>query len=119
MTGKTYKTIKDFIKDYPVVEEDKLTALQRVHILSNSISSISSIFKADSNVTNINPEHYKVGNLEVFDILEAKLSLEELIGFCKGNILKYTIRAEHKGGLEDFKKAQWYLNKLITLKKNE
>tara|TARA_R110002153_G_scaffold257748_1_gene417030 strand:- start:6 stop:323 length:318 start_codon:yes stop_codon:yes gene_type:complete len=65
----------------------------------------------------INPNHYKIGGVEVFDFLKAKLTLEELNGFCKGNIIKYITRANHKNGIEDIKKAQWYLDKLITTSK--
>jgi hypothetical protein len=60
-------------------------------------------------VDKINPDHYKVGGLEVIDILAAKLSEEEFRGFLKGNIIKYALRAEHKGGgAEDYAKAAWY-----------
>ena len=62
----------------------------------------------------INPNHYKTGGIEVFDFMKAKLTPEELSGFCKGNIIKYITRANHKNGIEDLKKAQWYLDKLIT-----
>ena len=37
-----------------------------------------------------------------------------LESFCAGNVIKYTYRYKEKNGLEDLKKAQWYLNKLIT-----
>ena len=33
--------------------------------------------------------------------------------FNVGNIVKYLWRWYHKGGLEDLKKAQWYLNDTI------
>ena len=65
----------------------------------------------------INPIHYKTGGIEVFDFMKAKLTSEELSGFCKGNIIKYITRANHKNGIEDLKKAQWYLDKLITTSK--
>lgn len=68
---------------------------------------------------NINPEHYKKGKLEVIDIMTDQLSKEEFKGFCKGLIIKYLCRADHKNGLEDYKKAQWYLNKLIEVMENE
>ena len=39
---------------------------------------------------------------------------ESFKGYLKGNTMKYLWRYERKGkGKEDFKKAQWYLNKLI------
>ena len=64
---------------------------------------------------NINPAHYKQGNIEVIDIMIDQLSPEEFKGFCKGLIVKYLFRADHKNQLEDYKKAQWYLNKLIEV----
>jgi len=65
-------------------------------------------------VDNINPKHYKIGGIETFDFIEAKLSEEQLSGFCKGLIFKYLARSDHKGKLEDLKKAKWYLDKLIN-----
>ena len=62
----------------------------------------------------INPSHYKQGKLEVIEIMEDQLSEEEFKGFCKGLIIKYLCRADHKNGLEDYKKAQWYLNRLVS-----
>lgn len=68
---------------------------------------------------NINPSHYKAGKIEVIEIMEDQLSTEEFKGFCKGLILKYICRADHKNGLEDYKKAQWYLNYLIKYLEEE
>jgi hypothetical protein len=66
------------------------------------------------NKDQINPAHYKKGGLETWDILEAKLDSSELTGFCKGNIIKYITRVGEKGEeLEQYKKAHWYLTKLI------
>jgi hypothetical protein len=60
----------------------------------------------------------EIKNIETFDFIKAKCSTRELIGFCKGNIIKYITRENHKNGTEDLKKAQWYLDKLIkTLNK--
>lgn len=62
----------------------------------------------------INPPHYKQGSIEVIEILKDQLSTNEFRGFCKGLILKYIFRADHKNGVEDYKKAQWYLNVMIS-----
>ena len=76
--------------------------------------------KKKPEISNINPAHYRKGGLEVIDILEAKLSPEEFKGVCKGFAIKYILRADMKGGLEDYQKAQWYINKLVaTLEKME
>ena len=39
------------------------------------------------------------------------------LGFCDGNVLKYLSRWRRKGGLEDLKKAEWYLAHLIEHEK--
>ena len=60
------------------------------------------------------PDHYTVGGVETLDVIEAKLSQSEFQGYCLGNILKYLMRAGYKGKqLEDLKKAQFYLNRMI------
>ncbi len=69
--------------------------------------------KTESETDKINPEHYKTGGIETFDYLKAKLTAEELKGFCKGNIIKYITRADQKNKKEDLEKAKWYLEKLI------
>lgn len=33
--------------------------------------------------------------------------------FHAGNVVKYVARYEHKNGVEDLKKARWYLDRLI------
>lgn len=59
------------------------------------------------------PNHYTQGGIETIDFIRAKMTPEEFRGYCKGNTLKYLSRAEYKGGLEDYKKAQVYLGWLI------
>jgi hypothetical protein len=63
---------------------------------------------------NINPQHYKNGEIECIDALAAattnKVGIEAV---CVANIIKYLWRYETKGGIEDVKKAKWYLDKLL------
>lgn len=60
------------------------------------------------------PDHYK-GNkgIETIDYIENIMSEEAFEGYLVGNITKYISRFDKKNGLEDIKKAQWYINKLI------
>lgn len=68
----------------------------------------------------VNPNHYKNGKMDAITIMQNTLTEEEFKGFCKGLIIKYIYRADSKNGIEDYKKAQWYLNKLIkTLEKKK
>lgn len=62
----------------------------------------------------INPSYYKQSKIECIDAIEsATVHKTGLEAFCVGNVIKYCWRYEVKNGLEDVKKAQFYLNKLI------
>lgn len=60
-----------------------------------------------------NPAHYGQGNIECIDYILDFLTDEEVIGYLRGNMAKYLHRWRYKNGIEDLKKARWYLNKLI------
>ena len=64
---------------------------------------------------NVNsPSHYKHGKKETIDVIRDCMTGDEYHGYLKGNVLKYVSRYKFKGEpLEDLKKAQWYLNRLI------
>lgn len=61
------------------------------------------------------PPHYQTrSGLETIDVIEA--FTEDLTGAeatNTGNVLKYMCRWRNKNGLEDLKKARWYLDRLI------
>lgn len=64
---------------------------------------------------NVNhPKHYNTGKIECIDCIESvvtnKVGIEAV---CTANVIKYLFRYEAKNGLEDVRKAQWYLAKLI------
>jgi len=59
------------------------------------------------------PPHYTQGGIECIDAIRASMSKEQFLGYCKGNSLKYQWRYEAKGGVEDLKKAKWYLDRMI------
>ena len=59
------------------------------------------------------PMHYASGGIEAIEALEACMTPEAFRGFLKGNVIKYVWRYENKNGLEDLKKAKWYLKALI------
>lgn len=60
------------------------------------------------------PKHYNLGKVECIDAIEsATVGKVGIQAVCTANVIKYLWRCEEKGGLEDIKKAQWYLNRLI------
>ena len=54
------------------------------------------------------PPHYTHGPMEVIDVIEG---FE--LPYHLGNVVKYVLRYKHKGGVEDLKKARWYLDRFI------
>ncbi len=56
------------------------------------------------------PPHYNRGGIEVIDIIEAFD-----LGYLDGNAVKYILRHKFKDcSLQDLKKAQWYVNRLVA-----
>lgn len=68
---------------------------------------------------NINPKHYRVGNIECIDVLLATQGIEAVQNFCICNAIKYLYRHRNKNGIEDIRKASWYLNKYIELSSSQ
>lgn len=59
------------------------------------------------------PKHYTQAGIEAIDYLKMTMPNEAFKGFLEGNVKKYMHRFRFKNGIEDLKKANWYLNKLI------
>ena len=67
-----------------------------------------------SDTDKVNPPHYKKGSVECIDAIKAAtVGKSGFEGYLVGNVIKYVFRYEDKGGVEDLRKASWYLNKLI------
>lgn len=74
----------------------------------------------NSMVDNVNnPKHYATGKFECIEVMEEALGTEAVKGFCLCNAFKYIYRCRNKNGLEDIKKADWYLKKLIEIGERE
>jgi hypothetical protein len=58
--------------------------------------------------TKIKPTHYKSDN----DVI--RFCIDNNIGFCEGNVIKYVRRWKEKNGVEDLMKAKEYLERLIS-----
>ena len=59
------------------------------------------------------PNHYHKGGFDIYEIMQMKMSPEEYRGFCKGNVLKYLLREDQKGGVNDIKKLRFNADVLI------
>ena len=89
------------------VSTSKKSVFQKPSTLApNAVASMA--LYAEDKVNH--PSHYKVGGIETIDFIEAKE-----LGYLLGNVVKYISRADHKDNkLENLKKAQWYLNRVVS-----
>lgn len=61
------------------------------------------------------PSHYNASGIECIDAIKAATD-GGYEYYLQGNIMKYIWRYRYKNGLEDLRKARWYLNELIEAK---
>lgn len=101
-----------------VVEKDEDG---NIHILSQESSLVrdeaDKELKAASSKTDAvnHPDHYKIGDIECIDVMLATQGVDAVINFCICNSFKYIYRHVNKNGLEDIRKAKWYLDKALEL----
>ena len=110
LVGVSDKSIMEQLNPDIPVYKDSVTNVTSTRLRKLAIEMI----EKPSDVVN-NPAHYTDGGIETIDYIEAKG-----LGYHLGNAVKYISRAGKKGtnqGLEDLRKAQWYLARAIE--KNE
>lgn len=79
-------------------------------ILNKYGSKVKKVIKDNVN----HPSHYTQGAIECIDaIKEATKGLLGIEAVCTANIIKYVWRWKFKNGVEDLRKARWYLDRLI------
>ena len=86
----------------------------------SSLQSMANITWANGGTDdNVNhPPHYNQAGIECLDAIEAATG-DGFEHYLQGNILKYLWRYRYKNGIEDLKKARFYLDKLITTKEDD
>ena len=114
-------------REHPAIEKDSIDykpyidmAMQEAHAYEHeeavrkALQDLATKQTVAEDVVN-SPSHYNSGGIECIQAIEASMEPEAFQGYLKGNTLKYLWRMSYKGkALEDCKKAQWYLNKLIS-----
>lgn len=103
----------DDLASIPILER---YAEEPIEIYTIDIKCIRTTIVEENKEDMVNhPNHYKTkSGIEAIDAMEA--FTEGLRGYEAvetGNVLKYICRWKKKNGLEDLKKARWYLNRLI------
>ena len=66
-----------------------------------------------ANEYQVGGDHYKSMAIQPWDLMELLMTRDEFIGYLKGNVIKYTLRAGRKvGASDDAQKALHYKEKL-------
>ena len=73
--------------------------------------AVKLVYETEHDAVN-HPSHYTTGGIECIDCIKSALG-ENFMGFLIGNVIKYSYRYRNKNGLEDLKKARWYLERAI------
>lgn len=81
------------------------------------MTNMASPVVSEDNVNH--PSHYETGRFECIDVMVETQGVEAVKNFCICNAFKYLYRHKNKNGIEDVKKAIWYLNKLLQLEGGE
>jgi hypothetical protein len=82
--------------------------------LEDYFKGLNKVTMADDKDMVNSPAHYTQGSIECIDaIAQVVKDLDGMEAMCTGNAIKYLWRWKHKNGVEDLKKAQWYLQRMI------
>jgi len=93
----------------PKIKDGAIT-IETLHNVSPSTAGLAALANADAR--QVSGNHYKTMPIQPWSVMESVLTKEEFIGFLKGNIIKYSMRAGRKEGSDDAGKAQHYQQKL-------
>ena len=63
----------------------------------------------------VSGNHYKDMAIQPWELMESVLTHAEFVGFLKGNVIKYAMRAGRKDGSDDLGKARHYMLKLAEV----
>lgn len=72
-----------------------------------------------ANEYQVGGDHYASKEVQPWDAMEAWMTKEAFAGYLHGNCIKYLARYLDKNGMQDLKKCQHYLAKLIEIEDEE
>ena len=66
------------------------------------------------------PAHYTCGEVECITAIESALGPAGFAAYCKGQVIKYLWRSDHKSNRrQDLLKAEFYLHRIIERTEGE
>ena len=107
---------KRFIFEYTNEYDD--TAEDIVKYCANDVLATEDAYNAITGDNVNHPSHYETGKFECFDVMREVLGDDSVKDFCIANTFKYIYRHKRKNGVEDIKKAKWYIDKYLELEES-
>lgn len=107
---------KRFIFEYTNEYDD--TAEDIVKYCENDVLATEDAYNALTGDNVNHPSHYETGKFECFDVMREALGDNVVKDFCIANTFKYIYRHKRKNGVEDIKKAKWYIDKYLELEES-
>lgn len=93
--------------DFATLDDDELIAVYNIMLAAKDTTNVKPDMVR-------HPQHYNQGKVECIEAMAAAtVNKRGIEAICVSNVIKYLFRYETKNGLEDVKKAQFYLNRLI------
>ena len=104
-----------FLDKSPAEEWDAVNKKRRAEArrVNEAIKAEERVVSRLSTYDAINPSHYKDNGIECIEYIKERLPNDAFLGYLNGNVIKYTHRWKDKNGIEDLRKARWYLDRLI------
>lgn len=98
--------------DFDKWTDDKL-AIAYDHVCKNNDAELN--IEPENNPDMVShPKHYTQGDIECIDALKAAtVGKRGIEAVCVANVIKYLWRFEEKNGIEDVRKAKWYIERLL------
>lgn len=87
----------------------------RKRVLTGALDSVLPAVDNNADQQQVGGNHYKDLSVQPWIAMESWMTTEQFAGFLRGNAIKYLARCDSKGGLEDVKKAQHYIQKLLEV----
>lgn len=110
-----YNEVPDWCPGYEVFGKTLQNSL--IYDVEEKTMNLENVTEEVNEATNVkvdptNPDHYKNHtSLECIEEMEIILGDLGVTYFCVGNAWKYIRRWKNKNGIEDLKKAKWYIEK--------
>lgn len=110
------KRIEGFLKSLAEaqlkVEPETMSKVERIKAVEVVNQPDNNTMDPKNSVTE--PPHYKNLAIDTLELMSVNFSDEAYMGFLEGNVLKYVMRYKMKNGVQDLRKAQYYLELLIN-----